>query len=588
MSQIKDKIPERLAAFIWYFLRNHPISIAGFLLIIMIASLEISLGPYVLKIIIDAATINADKPTLFLQAVIYPAVFYILLTLIHNAAMRIYFYICLKLFPKLRTEISVAMFEHLTKHSLSFFQRNFSGDLANKTQCVAEGVESIIQSFNRNILGNSFTLIIALVLLTTVHIYFAAVLLIGVIIYVMNGYKLAKKTSVAAHDFSEANSRLSGQLVDSIANIINAKIFSNIFFETTRIEDAVNRVGSEDKLLQRRIIYTDFCLNMIFTLLITLLMGGLIYFRVYGAITVGDFTFILGLSITIVNMVNGLTQAMPNLSKDIGKCQQALNVIIVPHDIEDCETANSLHVSHGEICFSDVCFNYDNNKLLFKHLNLTIQPKQKVGLVGYSGAGKTSFINLLLRLYEIQNGEIRIDEHNICSVTRDSLMKNIALIPQQTEMFHRSLMDNIRYGDTKASDDAVFRAAELAKCHEFIMQLPEGYQSLVGERGIRLSGGQRQRIAIARAILKNAPILILDEATSSLDSVTEKEIQDALRSVMIDKTVIVIAHRLSTIMSMDRILFFEGGKIIEDGPVAELEAKNGYFAKLLAMQRDEH
>ncbi len=163
----------------------------------------------------------------------------------------------------------------------------------------------------------------------------------------------------------------------------------------------------------------------------------------------------------------------------------------------------------------------------------------------------------------------------------------MALIPQQTELFHRSLMDNIRYGDTKATDEAVFVAAKLAKCHEFIMQLPEGYQSMVGERGIMLSGGQRQRIAIARAILKNASILILDEATSALDSVTEKEIQDALHAVMTDKTVIVIAHRLSTIMSMDRILFFDDGKIIEDGSVAELQEKNGFFAKLLAMQRQE-
>lgn len=582
----RNTMPERLAAFIWYFLRSHSVSIVGFLLVTIIASLEISLGPYVLKMIIDAATMNADSTSLFLKAVIYPAVFYILLTLIHNAAMRGYHYICLKLFPKLRTEISVALFDHLTKHSLSFFQRNFSGDLANKTQCVAEGVESIIQTINRYILGNIFTLIIALVLLTTVHVYFAVVLLVGIIVYVMNGYQLARKTSLVAHNFSEANSQLSGQLVDSISNIINAKIFSNTSFEATRIEDAVNCVGEQDKLLQRRIIYTDFCSNMIFTLLITLLMAGLIYFRVQGTITVGDFAFILGLSITIVNMVNGLTQAMPNLSKDIGKCQQALNVIIVPHDIQDRDNAALLHVTEGQICFRDVHFNYDKSKILFDNFNLTVKSKQKVGLVGYSGAGKTSLISLLLRLYEIQSGEISIDKQNISSVARDSLMRNMALIPQQTELFHRSLMDNIRYGDTTATDEAVFVAAQLAKCHEFIMQLPEGYQSMVGERGIMLSGGQRQRIAIARAILKNAPILILDEATSALDSVTEKEIQDALRVVMTDKTVIVIAHRLSTIMSMDRILFFDGGKIIEDGSVTELQEKNGCFAKLLAMQRE--
>lgn len=586
MSPMKrNMMPERLAAFIWSFLRGHPVSIAGFLLITIVASLEISLGPYVLKMIIDAATLHADNGALFLQAVTYPAVFYILLTLIHNGAMRTYHFISLKLFPKLRTEISIALFDHLTKHSLSFFQRNFSGDLANKTQCVAEGVESIIQTINRYILGNLFTLIIALLLLTTVHIYFSIILLLGIIVYVLNGYLLARKTSLVAHSFSAANSQLSGQLVDSISNIINAKIFSNIAFEATRIENTVNTVGVQDKLLQRRIMYTDFFQNMIFTVLIILLMVGLIYFRVHASITVGDFAFILGLSITMVNMVNGLTQAMPNLAKDIGKCQQALNVIIVPHDIQDRENAAKLHVTQGKISFSEVSFNYDKSKLLFDNLNLTIQPKQKVGLVGYSGAGKTSLINLLLRLYENQSGEITIDDQNINSVARDSLMKNLALIPQHTELFHRSLMDNIRYGDKDASDEAVFRAAQLSRCHEFITQLPEGYQSMVGERGIKLSGGQRQRIAIARAILKDAPILILDEATSALDSVTEREIQDALHAVMANKTVIVIAHRLSTIMSMDRILYFDKGKIIEDGSVDELQEKNGYFAKLLGMQR---
>ena len=238
-----------------------------------------------------------------------------------------------------------------------------------------------------------------------------------------------------------------------------------------------------------------------------------------------------------------------------------------------------------KICFKDVDFGYNANKLIFEKLNLTIEPKQKIGLVGYSGAGKTTLINLLFRLYDVQQGEISIDDQPINTVTHDSLMENMALIPQNTELFHRSIIDNIRYGDTKASDEAVIKAAKLAKCDEFINQLPEGYQSVVGERGITLSGGQRQRIAIARAILKNAPILILDEATSALDSVTEKEIQDALKAVMKNKTVIVIAHRLSTIMAMDRILFFDNGQIIEDGTVDALQKKNGHFAKLLAMQQ---
>ncbi len=573
-----------LTSFIWYFLRKHMVSVVGFLVIVVVASLEIALSPYVLKIIIDTATQNANNTSIFLHAVTYSAIFYVLLTVIHNAAMRIYHYICWKLFPKLRTEISVAIFDHLTKHSISFFQRNFSGDLAAKVQNVSDGIESIIQNINRFVLGNFLTLIIALILLTTVHIFFAIVMLLWGIAYVTNGYYMAKKTANIARDFSEANSHLTGQLVDSISNIVSAKIFSNISYEKSRIDTAVNVVGAQDQRLQKQIMKTDFFQNIIYTLLIGFLMGGLIYGRVLGIITVGDFAFILGISITIAAMINGLTKAMPDLAKEIGKCEQALRAIMVPHDIQDKENATALHISSGEICFKNLDFSYDKNKL-FEHFNLTIPAKQKVGLVGYSGAGKTSLINLLLRLYEIQQGEISIDHQTINDVTRDSLIKNIALIPQNPELFYRSILDNIRYGDTTATDEAVYEAAKLAHCHEFISQLPEGYHSMVGEKGVKLSGGQRQRIAIARAILKDVPILILDEATSALDSATEKEIQDALQVVMTNKTVIVIAHRLSTIMSMDRILFFDAGKIIEDGSVNDLQKKNGLFAKLLEMQR---
>lgn len=579
-------MPTHLTAFIWHFMRNHLAAIAGFLVITVIGSLEIALSPYVLKIIIDTATRYADNASMFLHVVTYSAVFYVLLTIIHNLAMRAYHYICLKLTPKLRTEISVELFDHLTKHSISYFQRNFSGDLASKVQNVSEGVESIILNINRYVVANIFTLIFSLILLFTVHYFFALVLFLWGIAYVTNGYYMAKKTALIAHDFSQANSLLTGQLVDSIANILSAKIFSNVSFEKHRINEAVNVVGERDKSLQKQIIWTDFYQNIIFTVLITLLISGLIYGRVHGAITVGDFAFILSLSIAIAAMVNGLTKAMPEIARGIGKCQQALNAIVVPHDIQDSEVGPPLQISGAEIIFSNINFSYDKN-LVYENFNLKIQPKQKVGLVGYSGAGKTTLVNLLFRLYEIQSGEITIDGQNIDTVNRDSLIKNIALIPQQPELFYRSLMDNIRYGDITASDEDVYEAAKLAKCHDFINKLPDGYQSMVGEKGIKLSGGQRQRIAIARAILKKAPILILDEATSALDSVTEQEIQDALHSVMENKTVIVIAHRLSTIMAMDRILFMEAGKIIEDGTVTELKKNNGPFAQFLKLQRLE-
>lgn len=577
-------MPEHLASFIWYFLSRHSFYLISFFVIAIIASLEISFSPYILKIIIDTVTQYETNNPEFIKAIIYPATLYVVLTIIHNIAMRSYHFTCLKLFPRLRTEICVALFDHLAKHSVSFFQRNFSGDLASKVQNVADGVESIMKIINQNVTGNLFTLFIALILLTTVHIYFSIILFVSIIAYIATGYLFAKKTTYYAHQFSETSSHLTGQLVDSISNIISAKIFSNIGYEKTRIDGSVNLVGEQDKLLQKQIIKSDFYQNIIFTFFIAMLLAGLIYGKVHDFVSAGDFAFILGLSITVYSMMNGLTKAMPDLAREIGKCQQALNVIIVPHDIQDAPNASPLVVTQGEISFKEITFSYDKHKV-FERFNLTITPKQKIGLVGYSGAGKTSLINILLRLYDIQKGVINIDQQNIKVITRDSLVKNIALIPQHPELFHRSIIDNICYGDTTASEEAVYNASRLAQCHEFISQLPEGYHSMVGEKGISLSGGQRQRIAIARAILKNAPILILDEATSALDSATEKEIQDALKVVMANKTVIVIAHRLSTIMAMDRILFLDSGKIIEDGTVQELQNKNGQFAKLLAMQK---
>ena len=268
----------------------------------------------------------------------------------------------------------------------------------------------------------------------------------------------------------------------------------------------------------------------------------------------------------------------------LGNISDGVAVFVQPHEIIDKTDAPVLKVNRGEIEFNDVCFTYHEGLQVFEHLNVTIEPKQQVGLVGFSGSGKSTFVNIMLRLFEPQSGEINIDGQNILNVTQDSLRENVSIIPQDPQLFHRSLMENIRYGRLDATDDEVIEAAKKAHAHEFILQAEKQYDSLVGERGVKLSGGQRQRIAIARAILKDSPILILDEATSSLDSVTEKKIQLALENLMKDRTVVVVAHRLSTISHMDRILVFDQGKIIEDGSHQQLLQRDGHYAHLWNMQ----
>jgi ATP-binding cassette subfamily B protein len=275
---------------------------------------------------------------------------------------------------------------------------------------------------------------------------------------------------------------------------------------------------------------------------------------------------------------------LPQLFKEIGICKQALTIIQDPHDIINHPDAKPLKVSRGEIIFDHVSFRYFNDQNLFRDKNIIIQAGQKVGLVGFSGSGKTTFVNLILRYFDVQRGCILIDDQDISRVTLDSLRENIGIIPQEPILFHRSIFENIHYGRLDATREEVLEAAKKAHCHEFVKKLPEKYDTIVGERGTKLSGGQRQRIAIARALLKNAPILILDEATSALDSVTEREIQDGLDLLMKNHTTLVVAHRLSTLSGMDRILVFKDGRIVEDGSHEELLRQGGHYAQMWNMQ----
>jgi ATP-binding cassette subfamily B protein len=300
--------------------------------------------------------------------------------------------------------------------------------------------------------------------------------------------------------------------------------------------------------------------------------------------TVGEFSMVAGLAIMLIEAARGLSRSFLEFFEYLGNISDGVAVFVQPHEIVDKHEASVLKVDRGEIAFNDVKFIYKEGLQVFEDLDVTIESKQQVGLVGFSGSGKSTFVNLILRLFEPQSGAIEIDGQNILDVTQDSLRESVSMIPQDPQLFHRSLMENIRYGRLDASDDEVIEAAKKAHAHEFILQTEKQYDSLVGERGVKLSGGQRQRVAIARAILKNAPILILDEATSALDSVTEKKIQLGLDNLMKGRTVVVVAHRLSTISHMDRILVFDQGRIIEDGSHQQLLVRDGHYARLWNMQ----
>ncbi len=378
-----------------------------------------------------------------------------------------------------------------------------------------------------------------------------------------------------------------GAVVDIFTNILNVRLFAAQKFENQRLKTQLKTNIQADTKLRKYLFWVNLVQGLSTAVMIAVCLIIMTYSLESYDITVGDFGLVLTLLVSIANTIWNLADEFSRFSENYGLVSQALTIINAKQDIKDLPNASNLRVTRGEIRFDSIYFHHREKgpEPLFNNKSIILSPGQKIGLVGYSGSGKTTFVQLILRLFDVQSGNIYIDNQSIAQVTQDSLHEAIAMIPQDPTLFNRSLKENIRFGKPNATDEEILQAAYKAHAHEFIRRLPEGYDTVVGERGIKISGGQRQRIAIARAILKNAPILILDEATSALDSMTESKIQKSLNELMQDKTTLVIAHRLSTLLSMDRILVFERGRIIEDGRHEQLLAiPNGVYSKLWGAQ----
>lgn len=511
----------------------------------------------------------------------WPAVLLVLNFIVFdNFTWRSIGYLNYKYEPVIKNQIISQTFNFVLGSSHQYFHDNLSGRISNQINTLSENIERILHRISADFIRGASILIIALASMFFVNPIFSIILAIWFLIFSTVSLYLSKHLVDLSDIHTESESINAGQIVDSITNVSNIRIFARRIYEVSRL----------DKFLQitkEKFQAKELYLMMVHSVqgtLIAVMLGFMVYFliRLYGnhLVTVGDFALILGLGMEVGHISWYTMQQVDEFNQAVGKCKQALNCLIVSHEIKDKKDASKLFVKKGEIIFSGVKFNYKDTVALFQNKSVTIESGQKVGLVGYSGSGKSTFVNLILRLFDVTDGHILIDGQDIRTVTQDSLHENIAMIPQEPSLFHRSLMDNIRYGRIEASDEAVIEAAKKAHADEFISKIPLGYGSPVGERGIKLSGGQRQRIAIARAILKNAPILILDEATSQLDSVTESNIQESLWELMQGKTTIIIAHRLSTLLHMDRIIVFDQGKIVEDGTHSELLNKNGLYKTL--------
>lgn len=583
------QLPTTLFLFIWRYLKNRKLYLAGFILIAIIWAIEMSLSPYLLKIIINGVAQNPQNQTKMLAAILVPAVIYFIMSIIMNLTFRFHDYLNLRLFPEISAAIDRDMFTYLMHHSYTFFQNIFAGSLARKIFDMAQGVERIISTIKVAVVPRVIALLISsVVLFVAVKPIFGIILFLWTVVFVYSSYLVAKGSEEIAREHAEESAKLGGVMTDSVSNVISTKLFSNITHEIAHLDKYLNSLVKIERRLMWKNLKANFIQGCFVTILIGLMLIALIHGRIQGYISPGDFAFVLTLSISFILSLEDIRQRMLEFIKVVGTCNQALSYIKMPHEITDVPHALPLNITKGEIKFDDVTFKHTNmNSNLFNKLSITIHAGEKVGLVGYSGGGKSTFIKLILRLLDTQSGRVLIDNQDIKQVKKHSLRKQIGTIPQDPDLFHRTIMENIRFAKPDATDEEVIEAAKKAKCHDFISILPEGYQSLVGERGIKLSGGQKQRIAIARAFLKNAPILLLDEATSSLDSVTERQIQESLHEVMLNRTTIVIAHRLSTLKDMNRILVFVNGNIIEDGSLDDLlKNTNSHFYKLWNMQAE--
>jgi ATP-binding cassette subfamily B protein len=573
-----NTLPKNLPAFIWHFLRPYGSVVFISATLAIFAGFWGPFNSILIKQIIDMLPQIHEGNTSIL---IIPASLVVInFILFDNFTWRGIAYIRCKFVPVIINHIIGESMDHVLGKSPQFFQDNLSGKISKQITTLADGIEKLLSSVATNFLRGSSLLLAAFVASYFVNPIFCFILLTWFMLFAIISIWMSKKLVSLSDAQAKTESIVVGELVDSVSNHASVRIFSRKSYENSRMAPFF----MEQRAAYTKTYFYALIMHSIQGSLIAIMMGFSIYFLVslYGKnlVTIGDFALILGLSMETGHMMWFTMSEVDEFNKAVGRCKQSLNSIMIPLEIEDKPNATSLKCSKGQITFTDVKFHYKGTTPLFQNKTVTIESGQKVGLVGYSGGGKSTFVNLILRLYDVTDGQILIDGQDIRDITQDSLRAAIAMIPQDPTLFHRNLLENIRYGHIDATDEEVIEAAKRAHAHEFIAKLPENYDSLVGERGVKLSGGQRQRIAIARAILKNAPILILDEATSQLDSVTEKYIQESLWQLMQGKTTIVIAHRLSTLLHMDRILVFDQGKIVEDGTHAELLARKGLYKTL--------
>lgn len=587
-QQSKKSTARRTLHYYWAATSKH----LGLFIGLMLSSIGfivlLSYGnPLLMSMIVDRVSETPVAPDQVFEVFGPYIIALIAINLIGQACSKVQDYTSFKLEIAASYDLATEAFDALSNQSMTFHSNRFGGTLVSQTTKFMNAYSQMLENITFPFLPIICSIIATCVILIPRVPAYVVILMALLVVYAIVSYVMYKRILSLNEDAADAQNTLSGALSDAVTNILAVKTYGREDYERELFDHANREVVARDTKrmmasLARGIITACIALA-IMSVVAVFIAGGNAWF----GITPGTLVIMFTYTYTITNQFNFISRGLQRFNIAFGDASGMTSVLDEPRLVADEPNAKPLKVTAGDIDFKDLNFWYTDGNAktkVFDNFNLHIPAGQRVGLVGRSGAGKTTLTKLLLRLSDIQEGEILIDGQNVAKCTQQSLRRQVAYVPQEALLFHRTIAENIAYARPDASMDEIREAACQANALEFIERLPQGFDTVTGERGIKLSGGQRQRIAIARAMLANAPILVLDEATSALDSESEKLVQDALEKLMQGRTSIVVAHRLSTVASLDRIVVLDRGKIVEDGPHAELIAQGGEYARLWSRQ----
>jgi len=523
--------------------------------------------------------VNGSRMDITVQAISF-LITIALIKFVWNILYRIGDYFIIHLYLRLSRKIYLEAFDYVHQHSYRFFSNNFTGSLIKKINKFVWAYDKITDTLIFDISNILFNAVFILIFIGFENIYFSIVFAVWLIVFILIEYYLYKRNYPYEIAANLEDSKVSWVLSDTITNNFNIKTFSSLKREYGLFDAVLLEWNKKNRKKRSRAMFIWFMTWLLMVVLEFIIFYLAIKLRNMSLISVWTFVLLQLYMLRLLDQLRNIGNIFRNLYQSFGESAEMLEILDESHEVTN-RSHKQLHVESWKIEFKNITFYYADSDPIFENLSLKIKSGEKVAIVGESGSWKTTLIKLLFRFFDIQWGELTIDDQNIADVTQNSLRENVSMVPQDPILFHRTIRENICYANPTASEAEIIAAAKMARCHDFILWLNKWYETLVGERGIKLSGGERQRVAIARAILANTRILVLDEATSSLDSESEKLIQEAMDQVMRYKTVIVIAHRLSTIMKMDKIVVMDWWKIVEQWSHKELLLNEKWIYKKL-------